>query len=128
MCAALTEDEIDDLTEYITLTTSPEGVKALDLVSPDKRFRSLINQRPHRADTFYALLEFCLEPRKFPEIKTWYETTPGLAVDVVQAQHTLAADYYVDKLDKAAMLVWRGAWVTTAEGREALAARPDPSK
>ena len=118
--AEMSADEIEDKTESITLTTSPEGLKACELVSPDKRFRSLINQRPHRAETFYALMELCLTPRTFPEIKTWYEETPGLAVDTVQAQHTLAADFYVDKLDKAAMLVWRGKWVTTEEGREIL--------
>ena len=119
--SSMDADAAADAVEYATLLTTEAGKAAIRLTSPEKRMDILLEQRPHRRETFLKLLEFCLEkPRKFPEIKQWYQETPGLAVDVVQKQHTLAADFYVDKLEKAGALVWKGAWCTTEAGKSLL--------
>ena len=117
----LSEDEIDDLIEGHTVRTTPPGEAAVGLLAPSVRIRSQIDQRPHRRETYLALLDFCRTPRRLPEIEEFFKDNEALAVDVVANHHRLSPDFYVDKLDKAGALVWRGAWVTTEEGETFLA-------
>lgn len=118
----LTDDEADDLVATYRLSTTEAGRQAAELLSPDRRLQAQIWQKPHRAETFYAVLDFCRTPRKFPEIQEYFKSNPGLVLDKVQANHTLSPDFYVDRLEKAGGLVWRGEWVTTEAGVRALAA------
>lgn len=63
-----------------------------------------------------------MQPRKFPEIEALFKNVPGLSQDIVADHHKLSPDFYVDKLDKAGALVWRGAWVATDAGKRMLQA------
>lgn len=117
----LSDDEVDDLIATYRLSTTEAGVRAAELLSPEKRLQSQIWQKPHRAETFCKVLGFCRTPRKFPEIQDYFKSEPGLVLDKVQANHTLSPDFYVDRLEKAGGLVWRGAWVTTEAGVRVLA-------
>ena len=119
----LSADEADDIVATYELATTDAGREALDLLSPQRRFASQLAQKPHRARTFFAVLDFCREPRTFPEIQEFFKQTPDLVLDRVQANHVLSPDYYVDRLEKAGMIVWRKAWVATDAGRQALAER-----
>ncbi|MEE8733738.1 MAG: hypothetical protein SOI46_09070 [Eggerthellaceae bacterium] len=100
---------------------SAAGEEAAAMLAPARRYRALELQHPHRRDTYRRFMEFCCEPRTLPEIQAFYDAHDELAHDTVQIHHTLAADFYVDKLEKAGMLVWIGAWTLTDEGKEILA-------
>lgn len=106
--------------ETIVIQTTSEGCEAVRMLAPAKRIRAQLLSHPSRCSTYLAVLDFCRTPRTFPEIQNFFKTTPGLAQDVVAAHHRLSPDYYVDKLDKAGALVWRGAWVDTEAGLRAL--------
>lgn len=121
--AGMTDDEACDAIASYLLHTTPAGARAAELLSPERRIASQIAKAPHRADTYYAVMDFCKTPRKFPEIEQFYKNNDGLAKDVVADSHKLSPDYYVDKLDRAGALVWRGAWVLTEAGQRALASR-----
>ncbi len=112
--------ELDEDSEIVVLQTTPEGCEAVRILDPAKRIRAQLLAHPNRCSTYLAVLDFCKTPRTFPEIQSFFKTTPGLAQDVVAAHHKLSPDYYVDKLDKAGALVWRGAWVDTEAGLRAL--------
>ncbi|MCD8316076.1 MAG: hypothetical protein LUB61_01530 [Eggerthellaceae bacterium] len=116
----LSQDEIDDLISTYEVETTEAGRAVINIMDPKKRFASQLAQKPHRAETFYRLMEFCEVPRKFPEIQEFFKNTPGLAIDTVQVHHKLSPDFYVDKLDKAGILVWQKAWILTDAGKEAL--------
>lgn len=118
---ALSDDQADDLVVTYRLQTTDIGREAARLLSPERRLEAQLELRPHRRDTYFAVLDFCQTPRKFPEIEAFFKATPDLVQDTVAHHHKLSPDFYVDKLDKAGALVWRGAWVATDAGRQMLA-------
>ena len=120
--ANLSEDEADDLIATYRIQATDAGVETVRLLAPERRIEAQLSLRPHRRDTYFAVLDFCTQPRKFPEIEAFFKTTPGLSQDVVADHHKLSPDFYVDKLDKAGALVWRGAWVVTDAGKHMLQA------
>lgn len=119
--ANLTDNEADDLVETYRIETTDAGAEAVRLLAPERRIEAQLSLRPHRRDTYFAVLDFCTQPRKFPEIEKFFKATPGLSQDIVADHHKLSPDFYVDKLDKAGALVWRGAWVATDAGKRMLA-------
>lgn len=120
--AALPEDEADDLVATYRLATTPAGAETVRLLAPERRIEAQLGARPHRRATYYAVLAFCQEPRTFPQIEEFFKATPDLVQDTVASHHKLSPDFYIDKLDKAGALVWRGAWVATDAGKRMLAA------
>lgn len=117
-----TPQDMQNLAATYEVQTSPAGAEACELISPERRFQSLMMQHPHRSDTYYQFMAFCQTPRKLPEIKEFYEQHTELAHDTVQIHHTLSADFYIDKLEKAGVLVWMGAWQLNEAGKRILAA------
>lgn len=126
LLAGLSQDEADDLVASFELATTPEGRAAVELLSPQRRIAAQLAQKPHRRPTYLALLSFCREPRTLAQIEAFFADNPDLALDQVTAYHHLSPDYYVDRLEKAGALVWRGAWVTTQAGLDALAGADVP--
>ena len=120
--ANLTADEADDLVATYRIEATGAGREAVRLLAPERRIEAQLSLRPHRRDTYFAVLDFCTTPRKFPEIEAFFKATPGLSQDIVADHHKLSPDFYVDKLDKAGALVWRGAWVATDAGKQMLEA------
>lgn len=120
--ANLSEDEADDLVATYRIDITDAGAEAVRLLAPERRIEAQLSLRPHRRDTYFAVLDFCTQPRKFPEIEEFFKTTDGLSQDIVADHHKLSPDFYVDKLDKAGALVWRGAWVATDAGKHMLQA------
>ena len=126
--AALPEDEADDLVESYALLTTEAGKAAASLLEPRRRLRARLAERPHRSETYRALLSLCAQaPQTLPQIEQFFKDTPGLALDRVTSYHTLSPDYYVDQLEKCGAIVWRGAWCATQAGLEELASWPDPA-
>ena len=120
--AGLSADEADDLVETYRIEITDAGAETVRLLAPERRIEAQLSLRPHRRDTYFAVLDFCTQPRKFPEIQEFFKTTDGLSQDIVADHHKLSLDFYVDKLDKAGALVWRGAWVVTDAGKQMLEA------
>lgn len=120
----LSADELDDLICGTLLKTTQAGVNVAQMISPAKRFEAQLGRNRGRTATFYAILEFCAqEPRKFPQIKEFYTQHDEFSKSTAMDSQQLACDFYVDKLECAGMLVWRGQWEVTQAGRDALAAR-----
>ena len=120
--AGLDPDAADDLVETYRIEITDAGAETVRLLAPERRIEAQLSLRPHRRDTYFAVLDFCTQPRKFPEIQEFFKTTPGLSQDIVADHHKLSPDFYVDKFDKAGALVWRGAWVATDAGKQMLEA------
>ena len=124
--ATLSEDEADDLVASYALITTEAGRAAAALLDPARRLRARIAEHPHRTETYRKVLALCAQsPQTLPQIEQFFKDTPGLALDQVTSYHTLSPDYYVDRLEKCGVIVWRGAWCVTQAGVEALAAWPD---
>ncbi len=125
MLANLPEDEADDLVDSCALLTTEAGRSAAALLAPARRLRARLAEHPHRSETYRAVLSLCSQsPQTLPQIEQFFKDTPGLALDQVTSYHTLSPDYYVDRLEKCGVIVWRGAWCATQAGVEALAAWP----
>ena len=126
--ATMAEDEADDLVDSYALLTTEAGRAAATLLNPARRLRARLAEHPHRSETYRAVLALCAQsPQTLPQIEQFFKDTPGLALDQVTSYHTLSPDYYVDRLEKCGVIVWRGAWCATQAGVEALAAWPDPA-
>lgn len=122
LLASLTPDEADDIVCSSTLKTSEAGYAVIEALAPSKRFEAQLARNRGRIETFIAILGFCAqEPRKFPVIKAFYDAHDEFEKDTAVDSQALACDFYVDKLEKAGMLVWRGQWEVTDEGRQMLA-------
>ena len=122
--ASLGEDAADDLVATYQFAATEAGKTATNLISPEARLNALLAQDPRRVDTFFAILGFCAQhTRTFPEIKDYYQSHDEFSKETAVDSQQLAADFYVDKLEHAGMLVWKGHWEVTEAGRLALAAR-----
>ena len=120
---SLDADDADDLVATYLFTATEAGKAAANLISPDARLRAQLAQDPRRTDTFFAILGFCAQsPRTFPDIKDYYQSHDEFSKETAVDSQQLAADFYVDKLEHAGMLVWKGRWEVTEAGRRALAA------
>ena len=73
--ANLSEDEADDLISTYRIQTTDAGVETVRLLAPERRIEAQLSLRPHRRDTYFAVLDFCMQPRKFPEIEALFKTT-----------------------------------------------------
>ncbi len=91
------------------------------LLVPERRIEAQLSLRPHRRDTYFAVLDFCMQPRKFRKSRRFSRTLPACR-KTSWPIIWLSPDFYVDKLDKAGALVWRGAWVATDAGKRMLQA------
>lgn len=122
LLATLDADEADDLTCGYALKTTEAGAAVVAMLDPAKRFAAQLARNRGRIETFNAILDFCAQsPRKFPAIKSFYDEHDEFDKDTAVDAQALAADFYVDKLEKAGMLVWRGQWGPTSAGRDYLA-------
>ena len=123
LLASLDEDAADDLVATYLLTATEAGKTAAALISPEARLNAQLAQDPRRVETFLAILGFCAQrSRTFPEIKDYYQSHDEFSKETAVDSQQLAADFYVDKLEHAGMLVWKGRWEVTEAGRLALAA------
>lgn len=120
---AMDEDERYEAIDTYLIKATDAGMKAKALLDPMHRLEAQLAQKPHREGTYLAVIDFCKQPKTFPEIQEFFKDTPDLAIDEVTAHHKLSPDFYVDKLEKAGALVWKGKWVATEAGRQMLAAR-----
>ena len=122
LLAELDQDEADDLVCSWSLKTTEAGALVVEMLDPAKRFKAQLARNRGRIETFTAILDFCAQSaRTFPEIKAFYDEHDEFDKSTAVDAQALAPDFYVDKLEKAGMLVWRGRWELTSAGEDALA-------
>lgn len=118
----LTEDEQDDLIADEVYETSEIGRKAVSRHAPHARLAELMGGEPQRETVYRELLSFCAEePRTYRAISSLLENRSVLYRTVQGHRQLIQPSVLVDKLQRAAGLVWQNGWMTTEEGKEFLA-------
>ena len=113
----LDADEADDLIDSWCLKTTRSGLYVCELLDPARRLTAQLALKPYRRATYLRILEFCAQqPRSLDDIKQLFKEDKTLVLDYVTAHQKLSPDYYVDRLEKAGGLIWKGAWITTPAG------------
>ena len=118
----LDEDEIDDLVFELDFETTDAGVAVYERLTPGVRLADLLESQSARKDTYCELLEYCLTPRSREEVERLLEGRDILWLDAPGDQ-PLKPSVFIDRLERSGVLVWRGKWVTGAEGRSYLVSR-----
>lgn len=116
----LTADEADDLVASFAVQTTAAGADAAEKMSPAARFEELVADQPTRSQAFEEVLAFCEEPRCFADVEGHLEACGVLGNLRAENGQPLQASYFVDMLERAGVLVWDGAWRTSADGLKAL--------
>jgi len=98
------------------ITTTPAGVRALQLVSPEARLHAKLGEHPERYSTYLAVLDFCKQPRSLAEVQRLFEQDASLNRETTVDAQPLSCDFYLSELERAGGLVWNGGWTATQEG------------
>lgn len=117
----LTDDDIYELIDRRTLTTTEVGVAVVELMNPQKRIDRVVSIVPERETLFKRVLNFCTEPRSLEAINGLIGDDPLLNPSERTAHIRLRPSYFIDKLHEAGALVWEGGWKTTEAGQTWLA-------
>lgn len=115
----LSEDEVDDLVFEIDFETTDAGRAVYERLKPSARLDDLLATQTARKDTYCEVLEFCLTPRSRQEIEALLAGREILTLDAPSDQ-PLQPSVFVDKLERAGVLVWRGKWATSDAGKAYL--------
>ena len=113
------EDEVDDLVFEVDFETTDAGAAVYGRLEPGARLADLLQTQAARKDTYCELLEFCLTPRSREEVERLLEDRDILELDAPGDQ-PLKPSVFVDRLERAGVLVWRGKWSTGEAGRTYL--------
>ncbi|WP_350454939.1 hypothetical protein [Slackia heliotrinireducens] len=118
----LTEDEIDDLVATTNFITTEVGAQVVADHSPAARLAALLETSPERAETFQEMLEFVAEkPRTYGEVTDLLKGRPVLQTIINGRTETVQPSVFIDKLERAGVLVWDNGWKLTKEGEAFLA-------
>jgi len=116
-----TEDEIDDLVFSLNYQTTPIGEQLVAKHSPNARFAALLDWEPSRRDTYIEVLEFIAQkPRPYAQVEGLLKGSPVLQTVIDGRIETVQPSVFLDKLERAGVLVWNKNWNITEEGREYL--------
>lgn len=119
----LTDDDIYELIDRRTLTTTEAGMAVVTLMNPQKRISRVVSLVPEREPLFRRVLDFCTEPRSLEAINGLIGDDPLLDPSERTAHIRLRPSYFIDKLHEAGALVWEGGWKITDAGQAWLAQR-----
>ena len=116
-----TEDEIDDMIYNFNYVTTPLGLRLIEERSPRKRLEALLEWEPSRRDTYVQVLDFIAEePRPYAQIESLLKGTPALETVIDGRIETMQPSVFLDKLERAGVLVWNKKWQITEEGLDYL--------
>ncbi len=119
----LTEDQIDDLVATQAYQTTELGDALLEESSAQSRAEKLFEREPERKETYIELLGFIDdEPRTYDAVKNlldgrevMWRINPNDG-----CRQKIQASVFVDRLERAGLIVWDNGWVLTSEGRDVL--------
>ena len=121
MKEGLTEDEIDDLVFSLNYRTTPIGEQLVAERSPKHRLERLLDWEPLRRKTYVEILEFiAAEPRPYADVESKLKGSPVLETVINGRIERVQPSVFLDKLERAGVLVWNKKWEITEEGREYL--------
>ncbi len=116
-----TEDEIDDLVFSLNYVSTPLGLRLVDERAPRKRLEALLDWESSRRDTYVQLLEYIAEePRPYLQIESLLKGSPALETVINGRIEMVQPSVFLDKLERAGVLVWNKKWQITEEGLEYL--------
>lgn len=121
--AGLSEDELDDLVCTWGYRTSALGRQVAQEMRPARRLDSLLSEHPEWAEALLDTLGFLDEKRELGEVGDFLKTLCLTAPDGAMLQPGV----FVDKLEKAGVIVWQDGWVISEDGRQCLAGWPSAS-
>jgi hypothetical protein len=116
----LTEDEIDDLVEYMAFETTEAGEIAVDLLDPKHRLIELLEIVPEWYDTYVEILGFLEQRRPFAEIDSLLRDRETLFIGRKPGDRPMQPSVFIDKLEAAGGISWQDGWMITSEGKELL--------
>ncbi|MCD8207214.1 MAG: hypothetical protein LUD72_04665 [Bacteroidales bacterium] len=117
----LSEDEQDDLIYDEVYETTDVGKAFVEQHAPHSRLEELFEQEPKRKDTYLELLELCDKgPQTYKTIEELLKGRDVLIRETNCSTEMVQPSVFVDKLQRAAGLVWDDGWKTTDEGRDVL--------
>lgn len=115
------EDERDDLIADEEYRTTDIGRAFVVQHAPHARLVELMQNEPQRAASYRDLLVFCAnEPRTYRDVESLLCGRDVLVRDVDGHREPMQPSVLVDRLQRAAGLVWEKGWRTTEEGKEFL--------
>lgn len=117
--AGLTPNQVDDLIAELVVETTEVGRAVADSMAPMLRLRELFATFPDRHGLYCELLEFCKEPRTYPDIEGLLtkDKIEPIKTYNVEPGCLMKPSVFVDNLEQACGLVWFDHhWHTTEEG------------
>lgn len=118
----LTEDEIDDLVWSYSFETTALGRAVIKRHESRTRIFELLDIVPERKGTYIEVMRFCQEePRTYKEIEEFFAgRDDALFATFNGQQQSIQPSVFLDKLEKAAGVVWDEGWILTQGGEEIL--------
>lgn len=115
------EDDADDLIAGEEYRTTDVGRAFVAQHAPGARLVELMQREPERAASYRDLLAFCFdEARTYGAVESLLRGRDELVRDVGGRREPMQPSVLVDRLQRAAGLVWDRGWRTTEEGKEFL--------
>lgn len=121
----LTQDDSIPLEAEITygVTATDLGRQTVAPYAPQTQLIKLLEEDPEAAPVHLRVLELCCQEgglsRK--DLETVLKAEDLIPHDPRTGLVSIFPTYYIDNLERAGGLVWKSTWMTTEEGREALA-------
>ncbi|WP_080797585.1 hypothetical protein [Arabiibacter massiliensis] len=119
--AGLTENEVDDLVAGYAYRTTEAGLEVAARMDPARRLADLLEAEPHRRDAYLALLEFLQEAHSFAQVDGFLRGCNVAELARQAGDGGVQPSVFVDKLERAGVIIYDGGWQATEAGRAALA-------
>ncbi len=100
------------------------GEQILADYAPEQTISNLFQEKPTYGDVFKVALKACQDPKgcSLPDLEAALMTMPQLQPDPQTHQTKVYPQFFIDALETAGAIEWRGAWRITSAGEQALAA------
>lgn len=118
--ANLSEDDIDDLIASYSFEATEAGMKACVRFEPKRKLAELLKEQPDRRDLYLGLLSLLTTPHGVADVFSYVQANSHLTLGA--PEDAPKPTTYLDKLAETGAVTFDGKWVTTPEGKEALAA------
>ena len=108
-----------------TLTVTELGQQILTDYAPKNTLNQLLDEKSKYGDVFQVALAACNKEDgcSLSDLEAAINSMPALQPDPKDRQTKVYAQFFIDALESAGAIEWKGAWRTTAAGKDILAAQ-----